>query len=78
MLNILQDYKDVMDMTEEMVSEMVKEITGSYETVYHTQSGEEYKVNWARPWRRVEMIPELEKATGEVSVLDASAWTGLT
>ncbi|OAK99346.1 lysyl-tRNA synthetase [Phaeosphaeriaceae sp. SRC1lsM3a] len=59
------DYKDVMDMTEELVSEMVKEVTGSYETVYHTMSGEEYKVNWARPWRRVEMIPALEEATGE-------------
>jgi lysyl-tRNA synthetase class 2 len=54
-----------MDMTEEMVSEMVKEITGSYETVYHTMSGEEYKVNWARPWRRIDMMPALEEATGE-------------
>ncbi|CAO2652253.1 Nn.00g005360.m01.CDS01 [Neocucurbitaria sp. VM-36] len=34
-------------------------------TVYHTQSGEVYNVNWARPWRRVEMIPALEEATGE-------------
>jgi lysyl-tRNA synthetase class 2 len=59
------DYKDVMDMTEEMVSEMVKEITGGYETVFHTQDGEEYKVNWARPWRKVNMIPALEEATGE-------------
>ncbi|KAH7392287.1 hypothetical protein DE146DRAFT_662159 [Phaeosphaeria sp. MPI-PUGE-AT-0046c] len=59
------DYKDVMDMTEELVSELVKEVTGSYETVYHTMGGEEYKVNWARPWRRVEMIPALEEATGE-------------
>jgi lysyl-tRNA synthetase class 2 len=59
------DYKDVMDMTEDMVSGLVKEITGSYETVFHTQSGEEYKVNWARPWRRVEMMPALEEAVGE-------------
>ncbi|EUC42734.1 hypothetical protein COCMIDRAFT_7748 [Bipolaris oryzae ATCC 44560] len=59
------DYHDLMDMTEELVSEMVKEVTGSYETVYHTQSGEVYNVNWARPWRRVNMIPALEEATGE-------------
>jgi len=59
------DYEDVMAMTEEMVSGLVKEITGGYETVYHTQSGEEYKVNWRRPWRRVSMIPALEEATGE-------------
>ncbi|KAJ4992564.1 Lysine-tRNA ligase, cytoplasmic [Stagonosporopsis vannaccii] len=59
------DYEDVLAMTEEMVSELVFKVKGSYETVYHTQSGEEYKVNWARPWRRVEMIPALEEATGE-------------
>jgi len=59
------DYNDVLNMTEELVSELVKEVTGSYETVYHTQSGEVYNVNWARPWRRVEMIPALEEATGE-------------
>lgn len=59
------DYNDVLDMTEELVSELVKEVTGSYETVYHTQDGQTYNVNWARPWRRVDMIPELEKATGE-------------
>lgn len=59
------DYNDVLDMTEELVSELVKSVTGGYETVYHTQSGEVYNVNWARPWRRVEMIPALEEATGE-------------
>lgn len=52
-------------MTEDMVSGLVKEVTGGYETVYHTQSGEVYNVNWAKPWRRVEMIPALEEATGE-------------
>ncbi|KAH9874081.1 Protein kinase [Plenodomus lingam] len=59
------DYNDVLDMTEELVSGLVKEVTGGYETVYHTQSGETYNVNWARPWRRVQMIPALEEATGE-------------
>lgn len=59
------DYYDVMDTTEELVSEMVKEVCGSYQTQFHTQHGEVYEVNWARPWRRVRMIDELEKATGE-------------
>merc|ERR1711977_761240 len=54
-----------MDMTEELVSGLVKHITGGTTTKYHTQSGEEYEVNWAAPWRRVEMIPALEEATGE-------------
>ncbi|KAF1930343.1 lysyl-tRNA synthetase [Didymella exigua CBS 183.55] len=59
------DYEDVLQMTEEMVSEIVFKIKGSYETVYHTQTGEEYRVDWSRPWRRVEMIPALEEATKE-------------
>lgn len=59
------DMYDIMDMTEELVSGLVKSVKGSYVTKYHTQSGEEYEVNWEKPWRRVDMIPELEKATGE-------------
>jgi lysyl-tRNA synthetase class 2 len=56
---------DVLELTEEMVSGMVMAVTGSYKTKYHTQSGEVYDVNWEKPWRRVEMIPALEEATGE-------------
>ena len=59
------DVYDVMDLTEELVSGLVKEITGSHETTYQTQTGETYNVNWAAPWKRVEMIPALEEATGE-------------
>jgi lysyl-tRNA synthetase class 2 len=59
------DVYDVMDLTEELVSGLVKHITGGYETTFHTQHGEVYQVNWKAPWRRVEMIPALEEATGE-------------
>lgn len=59
------DVYDIMDMTEELVSGLVKHITGGTVTKFHTQHGEEYEVNWAAPWRRVEMIPALEEATGE-------------
>lgn len=59
------DMYDIMDMTEELVSGLVKSIKGTYITKYHTQDGQEYEVNWEKPWRRVDMIPELEKATGE-------------
>ncbi|ERF77051.1 Lysine--tRNA ligase [Endocarpon pusillum Z07020] len=59
------DVYDVMDLTEELVSGLVKHVTGSYETTFHTQDGETYNVNWARPWKRIEMIPALEEATGE-------------
>lgn len=59
------DVYDLMTMTEELVSGLVKKITGGTTTKFITQHGEEYEVNWAAPWRRVEMIPALEEATGE-------------
>lgn len=59
------DAFDLMKLTEELVSGLVKHVTGGYETTFHTQTGETYNVNWKAPWRRVEMIPALEEATGE-------------
>ncbi|KAF2711295.1 lysyl-tRNA synthetase [Pleomassaria siparia CBS 279.74] len=59
------DMFDIMDMTEELVSGLVYSVKGSYKTKYHTQDGQEFEVNWEKPWRRVEMIPELERVTGE-------------
>lgn len=59
------DVYDLMTMTEELVSGLVKKITGGTTTKFVTQHGEEYEVNWAAPWRRVEMIPALEEATEE-------------
>lgn len=45
---------DVLRMTEEMVTEIVQNVTGGLETVYHTQSGEEYTVQWQRPWKQIQ------------------------
>ncbi|KAF3279073.1 lysyl-tRNA synthetase [Orbilia oligospora] len=59
------DVNDVMDMTEELVSGLVKYVTGGHQTKFHTQSGEVYEVNWEKPWRRVDMMTELETATGK-------------
>lgn len=59
------DVYDIMDMTEELVSGLVKHVTGGTTTKFHTQHGEEYTVDWAAPWKRIEMIPALEEATGE-------------
>ncbi|EFX06022.1 lysyl-tRNA synthetase [Grosmannia clavigera kw1407] len=59
------DVYDVMAMTEELVSGLVKDLTGSYKTSFTTQHGEVYEVNWEAPWRRIDMIPELEKITGK-------------
>ncbi|KAL2888417.1 lysyl-trna synthetase [Ceratocystis lukuohia] len=59
------DFHDVMETTEELVSSLVFALKGSYETEFTNQHGQSYKINWARPWRRVDMIPALEEATGE-------------
>lgn len=59
------DFNVVMDLTEDLVSELVKHVTGGYITKWHSQTGEEFTINWEKPWRRVEMIVELEKACGE-------------
>ena len=56
---------DIMDMTEDLVSGLVQHVTGGHNTTFHTQGGETFEVNWAKPWKRVEMIPALEEATSE-------------
>ena len=60
------DVYDLMDMTELMLSELVKELTGGYVTKYHPEGpeGPEYEINWARPWRRIDMTPFLEEKLG--------------
>lgn len=59
------DMYDLMGMAEELVSSLVYHIHGTYETTYHNAKGEELKINWQAPWRRIEMIPTLEELTGE-------------
>eukprot|EP00002_Diphylleia_rotans_P019142 TRINITY_DN3705_c0_g1_i1.p1 TRINITY_DN3705_c0_g1~~TRINITY_DN3705_c0_g1_i1.p1 ORF type:complete len:594 (-),score=143.68 TRINITY_DN3705_c0_g1_i1:217-1998(-) len=57
------DYNDLMVMTEELVSGMVKEITGSYIIQYHEKGAGEQPVtiDFTPPWRRFSMIADLEK-----------------
>lgn len=64
-LTTYTDYEDVLKLTEDMISSLVKEVTGSYVTKFTTQTGETYTVNWEAPWRRIDMIPALEEACGE-------------
>eukprot|EP00026_Physarum_polycephalum_P005126 Phypoly_transcript_05154.p1 GENE.Phypoly_transcript_05154~~Phypoly_transcript_05154.p1 ORF type:complete len:590 (+),score=130.50 Phypoly_transcript_05154:207-1976(+) len=62
------DYNDIMDLTEELISGMVQEILGTTEVKYTTYPDPENQekkeiitINFARPWRRIRMIPELEE-----------------
>ena len=59
------DLYDVMERTQDLTEGLVKEICGSLETTFHTQTGETYNVNWAKPWKKIEMMPALEEACGE-------------
>ncbi|KAL9627548.1 MAG: hypothetical protein Q9204_006488 [Flavoplaca sp. TL-2023a] len=59
------DVYDIMDITEDLVSGLVKHVTGSYQTTFHTQTGEEYQLNWEKPWKRIDMMGALEEACGE-------------
>lgn len=60
------DYNDVMQLTESMVSGMVKHITGSYKITFHPDGpeGEAIEIDFTPPFRRLKMIPELETTLG--------------
>jgi len=59
------DMYDLMEMTESMISGMVKYITGGTKVTFHPEGkGEgkkEYTLDFATPWKRFDMIEELEK-----------------
>jgi len=60
------DYNDLMTLTEDMISNMVKNITGGYVVPYAAEEGgEEVLIDFTPPWPRISMIEGLEAATGE-------------
>lgn len=60
------DYDDLMEMTEKMISEMVKDIKGSYKIQYHANGpGEDpVEIDFTPPWRRISMVSGLEEKLG--------------
>ncbi|KAI9141206.1 hypothetical protein BKA69DRAFT_1075509 [Paraphysoderma sedebokerense] len=58
------DMYDLMEMTESLLSGMVKYITGGYKVKYHPHgpdTEEVYEIDFTPPFRRLPMIPTLEK-----------------
>eukprot|EP00560_Eucampia_antarctica_P009162 CAMPEP_0197828024 /NCGR_PEP_ID=MMETSP1437-20131217/4670_1 /TAXON_ID=49252 ORGANISM="Eucampia antarctica, Strain CCMP1452" /NCGR_SAMPLE_ID=MMETSP1437 /ASSEMBLY_ACC=CAM_ASM_001096 /LENGTH=608 /DNA_ID=CAMNT_0043429091 /DNA_START=57 /DNA_END=1883 /DNA_ORIENTATION=+ len=56
------DYEDLMDMTEEMLSGMVKEITGGYKINYSPKPGApEVEIDFTPPFKRISMMEGLEE-----------------
>ncbi|KAG8437460.1 hypothetical protein GDO86_008240 [Hymenochirus boettgeri] len=60
------DYNDLMDITEKLLSGMVKHITGGYKVTYHPEGpeGPAHEIDFTPPFRRISMVHELEKALG--------------
>ncbi|TMW61280.1 hypothetical protein Poli38472_013743 [Pythium oligandrum] len=59
------DYNDLMEMTEKLFSDMVKEITGSYAiTIQREPEEEPITIDFTPPFRRIKMVPAVEEATG--------------
>ena len=56
------DYNDLMRMTEEMLSGMVKEITGSYKIEWEDMKGNTTNIDFTPPWRRLNMVEGVEEA----------------
>jgi len=62
------DYNDLMTLTEDMISNMVKDITGSYVVKHHPKglgSDEVVDIDFTPPWKRVPMLATLEQKVGE-------------
>ncbi|KAG9475033.1 hypothetical protein GDO78_003474 [Eleutherodactylus coqui] len=61
------DYHDLMEITEKLLSGMVKHITGGYKVTYHPEGpeGPAYEIDFTPPFRRISMVHELEKVLGK-------------
>ncbi|CAJ1335833.1 unnamed protein product [Effrenium voratum] len=61
------DYQELMNMTEELVSNMVLQLTGDYTIQYHPQGPEKaaVEIDFKPPWPRISMVDEIERLTGK-------------
>uniref|UniRef100_A0A0G4HK45 Lysine--tRNA ligase n=1 Tax=Chromera velia CCMP2878 TaxID=1169474 RepID=A0A0G4HK45_9ALVE len=74
------DYTDLMDITEELISQMVMSIHGSFQIQYHTGEMEDtvdkhgtprrtpkppVTLDFTPPFRRVSMVDEIERVSGQ-------------
>ncbi|KAK9510250.1 hypothetical protein O3M35_005073 [Rhynocoris fuscipes] len=60
------DYNDLMELTEQLLSGMVKSIYGSYKVTYHPEgeNSEAVEIDFTPPFKRVKMLPTLEETLG--------------
>ncbi|XP_011268034.1 lysine--tRNA ligase isoform X1 [Camponotus floridanus] len=55
------DYNDLMEITENMISGMVKAIHGSWKIEYNTNEGSTLTLDFTPPFKRISMMEELER-----------------
>lgn len=57
------DYSDLMEITEEMLSSLVQEVTGSYKITYHPdgKDGRVVEMDFSPPFKRISMVSGLEE-----------------
>lgn len=59
------DYNDLMDLTEDMLSKLVQEVTGSIELEYG-----EYKINFGGKYERISMVDAIVKHSDTITKED--------
>ncbi|KAL9253318.1 Lysine--tRNA ligase-like protein [Drosera capensis] len=66
---VFADYSDLMELTEQLVSSMVKELTGGYIVKYHANGlhKDPIEIDFTLCFRRIDMIEELER-NGNLSI----------
>ncbi|CAF4420901.1 unnamed protein product [Rotaria socialis] len=61
------DYNDLMALTEKLISGLVKQLFGTYKITYHVNGLDQapVEIDFTPPFKRLDLIGDLEKATGE-------------
>ena len=61
------DYNDLMELTEKLISSLVKHLFGTYRINYHLHGldYEPIEIDFTPPFKRLNLLEELEKVTGE-------------
>ncbi|GFH11345.1 lysyl-tRNA synthetase [Haematococcus lacustris] len=69
------DYHDLMEMTEEMVCEIVMAVKGTMKVQYHANGLDQppIEIDFSRPWRRISMVSGLQEALGVTLPTDLEA-----
>jgi len=69
------DYNDLMEMTEQLVSGMVKELHGTYKIKYHAKGADKdpIEIDFTPPFKRIPMIKGLEEVLNITMPKDLAA-----